>query len=64
VQQAPLLNSLVLDAFTFEQDGLSSAIINVGQGEVLQALVVALLVLVLDKGLDLRLKVARQVIVL
>jgi hypothetical protein len=64
VHQVPLPDGLALDAFTLEQDGLPSAEVNISRGEVLQALVVALVVIVLDKGLDLRLEVAGQVVVL
>jgi hypothetical protein len=64
VDQASLLDGLSLDAFAFEQDGLAAAEIDVGRGEVTQALVVALVVIVGDEGLDLRLEVAGQVVVL
>ena len=58
MQQAPLLDGLALDAFALEQDGLPSAEVDIGRGEVLQALVVALVVVVLDEGLNLSLEVA------
>jgi hypothetical protein len=64
VQQAPLLDGLALDAFTLEQDGLAAAEVGVGRGQVVQALVVALVVVVLDEGRDLRLELAGQVVVL
>jgi hypothetical protein len=64
VQQAPLLDGLALDAFALQQDGLPSAVIDIGRREVLQALVVALVVVVFGEGLDLRFKVAGQVVVL
>lgn len=45
VQQAPLLDGMALDAFTHEQEGVSLAEINIDRGEVLQALVAALVAL-------------------
>jgi len=64
VLQAPLLNGLPFDPFSFHQDGLAAPVIDIGGREIAQALVIALLVVVLDEGLDLSLEVARQVIVL
>jgi hypothetical protein len=54
VEQAPLLNGLALNAFTFAQHGVAPGGIDVGSGEIVQALVVALVVVVLDEGGDLR----------
>jgi hypothetical protein len=64
VQQAPLLDGLALAGFTFAQDGLAAAEVDVGRGETVQALVVALMIVVLDEGFDLRLERAGQIIVL
>jgi hypothetical protein len=44
VDQASPLDGLSLDAFAVEQDGLAAAEVDVGRGEVAQALVVALAV--------------------
>jgi hypothetical protein len=64
VQQAPLLDGLALNAVTLEQDGLAAAEVGVGRGEIVQALVVALVVVVLDEGRGLDLEVAGQIVVL
>ena len=64
LEQAPLLNGLELDAFTSAQDGVTPREIGLGWGETVQAVVVALVIVVLEEGGDLRLEVARQVVVL
>src|SRR3712207_8608784 len=64
MQQAPLLDGPALDAFALEQDRLSAAEVDVGRGEVIEALVVAAVVVVLDEGLDPRLELARQMVAL
>ena len=63
VQQAALLDGLPLDALTLEQDGVSSAEVDVGRGEVIQALVRAVMVVVRDERRDVRLELAGQVVV-
>lgn len=60
VDQASLLDGLALDALAVEQDGVAAAEIDISRGQVAQALVAALVVVVLDESLDLRLKVAGQ----
>jgi len=60
VDQAALLDGLSLDAFAVEQDGLAAAEMDVGRGQVAQALVVTLVIVVGDEGLDLRLEVAER----
>ncbi len=62
--QAPVLDGLSLDPFSFQQDGLAPSKIDVGGREVAQALVVTAVIIVLDEGLDLSLEVARQIVVL
>ena len=54
VQQAAVLDGLSLDALALLQDGLTPAEVDVGGGEVVQALVDAAVVVVVDEGLDLR----------
>ena len=63
VLQAPMLDGLSLDPFALFEDGGCSAEVGVGRGHVVQALVVALVVVVLDEGLDLGLEVAGQDVV-
>ncbi len=62
--QAPVLYGLPFDPFSFQQDGLSPTEVGVGGRDVVQALVIALVIVVLDEGLDLSLEVARQIVVL
>ena len=64
MQQASLPDGLPLDALAVEQDRLSPAEVDVGRGEVIQALVNAAVVVMVDEGRDLRLELAGQVVVL
>ena len=61
--QSPVFDGLSFDPFSFQQDGLAASEVDVGGGEVLQALVIAPMVVVIDEGLDLTLEVTRQVVV-
>ena len=61
--QAPMLDGLSLDPFTLFDDGWCPAEVGVGRGHVVQALVVALVVIVLNEGFDLGLEVAGQEVV-
>ncbi len=63
MDQAALPDGLVFDAFAVAQDGLGTAEVDIGRGQVAQALVVAPVVVVGDEGLDLGLEVAGQVVV-
>jgi hypothetical protein len=62
--QAPMFDGPSFDPFSFQQDGLAAPEVNVDRREVAQALVVAVVVVVADKGLDLVLQIARQIVVL
>ena len=62
--QAPMSDGLSFDPFTLPDDGCGSAEVGVGRRHVVQALVVAPMVVVLDERLDLGLKVASQEVVL
>ena len=64
VLQASFLDGFAFDPFSFQQDGLSPTEVSVGGRDVLQALVIAVVIVVLDEGLDLSFKVARQIVVL
>ena len=48
------MDGLVLDALSFEQDGLCPAEVDIGGCDVVQAFVVATMVVVLDECFDLR----------
>ena len=58
--QAPMLDGLSFDPFTLFDDGWRPAEVGVGGRHVVQALVISLVVVVLDEGLDLGFKVAGQ----
>ena len=63
MHQAAMLDGFTLDALTLQQDGLPPAEIDISRGQVVQALVVAPVVILLDECLNLGLKRARQVVV-
>jgi len=58
VLQAPIFDGLSFDPFALFDDGRRPAEVGIGGCHVGQALVVALVVVVLDEGLDLGLEVA------
>ena len=62
--QAPVLDDLSFDPFPFQQDGLAAPEVDIGGREVIQALVIAPVVVVLDEGADVGFEITGQVIVL
>ncbi len=62
--QAPVLDGLSFDSFSFQQDGLAAPEVDIGRCQIIQALVIALVIVVRDEGLDLGFEVARQIVVL
>lgn len=56
--QASILDGLPFDPFAFFNDGGCSADVSVGGSDVSEALMEALMVIVLDEGLDLGFKIA------
>ncbi len=64
MHQAAVLDGFAFDALTFKQAGLPPAEIDIGRGQVVQAFVVAPVVIPLDKGRALSLQRARQVVIL
>jgi hypothetical protein len=58
VLQAPIFDSLLFDPFTLLDDGFRPNEVGVGRCDVVQALVIALMVVMLDERFDLLLKVA------
>ena len=62
--QAPPLDGLSFDPFSFQKDGVAPAEIDIGGREVAQALVVTAVIVVLDESLDLSFEVARKIVVL
>ena len=63
VKQAPMFDSLSFDPFALLDDGRSPAEVGICGRDVVQALVIALVVVMLDERLDLGLKVAGQEVV-
>ena len=64
VVQASVFDGLSFDPFSFQEDGLASAEVDVGWCQIADGLVVTLVVVVIDEGLDLSLQVAGQIVVL
>jgi len=63
VKQAPMFDDLPFDPFALFDDGRCPAEVGVGGRHVIQALVVTLVIVMLDEGLDLSLEVAGQEVV-
>jgi len=59
VLQSSEFDCVSFDPFTLEQDGLTASKVDVGRRQVLQAFVVAPVVIVLDEAIDVRFEVAR-----
>jgi len=64
VKQAAVLNGFAFDPFSFQQDGLTTLEVDVGRRQIVDALVVAQVIVVSDEGFDPSLEFARQIIVL
>lgn len=63
MKQTSRFDGLSFDPFSLLQDGLATPEVDVGGCEVLQALVVAPVVIVIDEGVDPLSEVAWQVVV-
>ena len=63
MKQAPRFDGLLFDPFSLFQDGLAASEVDIGRGEVLQALVIASMVVLIDKGIDLLPEITGQVVV-
>ena len=61
--QAAVLDSQFLDLVPLSDDGFVAPKIDVSRCDVVQALVVALVVVVIDEGPDLMFEIARQIVV-
>jgi len=62
--QAPFVECLSFDPFSFQQDGLAWSEVDIGGREVAEALVIALVIVVRDEGIDLCFEMAGQIVVL
>ena len=56
--QSSLFDGLSFDPFALKQDGLTASEVDVGRCQVLQALMVAPVIVVLDEAIDVRFEVA------
>jgi hypothetical protein len=63
VHQASALDGLSFDPFSFQQDGVATAEVDIGRCYIADGLVVTLVVVVIDEGVDLGLEIARQIVV-
>ena len=61
--QAAILDCSSFDPFSLQQNGLSSAEVDVGRREIVQALVIAAMIVVIDEGVDPCFQVAGQITV-
>jgi hypothetical protein len=62
--QATVCDCLALDPFAFEEDGLRAFEVDVSWGQIVEALVIAGMVVVRHEGGDLAFEIAGQVVVL
>ena len=58
--QAAVLDGVAFDPFSFHQDGLPALEVDIGRREIFQALVIALVVVVMDEPADAGFEIARQ----
>ena len=62
--QATVYDCLAFDPFAFEENGLSAPEVDVSRGKIVEALVIAGMVVVLDEGRDLAFEIAGQGVML
>lgn len=62
--QAAAFDGFAFDPFSLHQDGVATSEVDVGRGQIVDALVITAMIVMLDEGGDLRLEVFREVIVL
>ena len=62
VLQATVCDCLALDPFAFEEDGLSAPEVDVSWGKIVEALVIAGMVVVRHEGGDLAFEIAGQAV--
>ena len=61
--QSSFANGIAFDPFSLQQDGLASPEVDIGGGEVVQALVVAAVIVVLDEAVDVGFEITGEVVV-
>ena len=62
--QVTVCDCLAFDPFAFEEDGLGAPEVDVSRGKIVEALVIAGMVIVRHEGGDLAFEIAGQVVVL
>ena len=62
--QAPQFDCPSLDPFSLQQDGLAAPEVDVGRRKIVEALMIAPMIIALDEGCDLGFEIARQEVVL
>ncbi len=63
MKQAPGFDCLPFDPFSLFQNGVAALEVDIGRGEVLQALMIAPVVVVIDESIDLLPEITGQVVV-
>ncbi len=63
VMQASVSDCLVFDPFSLFQDGLTTSEVDVGRGEIADAFVITLVIVMIDEGFDFCLQVIRKEVV-
>ena len=63
MKQAALFDGFAFDPFPLQHDDVAAPEVDVGGGEIAEALVVAAMVVVIDEGRDLPLEITRQEVV-
>ena len=61
--QASVGNGLSFDPFSLSQDGGTAPEVDVGRGEIVDALVVAVVIVVVDEGRDLGFEITGQEVI-
>ncbi len=61
--QAAFFDGVSFDPFTFKQDYLASPEVDVGRGEIFEALVVSAIIVMLDEGCDLGFEVLLEEVI-
>ena len=61
--QASVGNGLSFDPFSLSQDGGTAPEVDVGRGEIVDALVVSVVIVVVDEGRDLGFEIAGQEVI-
>ena len=64
MKQASVLDGFAFDPFSFQQDGLTAPEVDIGRRQIVDALVVAQVIVVGDEGFDPSLELAGQIVVL